>query len=103
MKIKKTKKIIRDSYNSVEDLTSKLNKKINFLYKDFNSYRGDVVRQVKSAVRKGESIIREEGKDLVRQGKATIRKGKSIIRDGEEAVNGVYNKTKTLYKDVQQD
>ena len=81
MKIKKTKKIIRDSYNSVEDLTSKLNREINFLYKDFNSSRANVVRQ----------------------GKDAARKGKAIIRDGEKTVEDVYNKTKTLYKDVEQD
>ena len=70
----KTKKIIRGSYNNVEELTSKLNRKINFLYKDLTNLGEDVVNE-----------------------------GKAIIKDGEKAVESVYNKTKTLYKDVERD
>lgn len=92
----KTKKIIRGSYNNVEELTSKLNRKINFLYKDLTNLREDVVNEGKAAVRKGKAIIKDEGRGLIRQGKA-------IIKDGEKAVEGVYNKAKTLYKDVEQD
>ena len=80
MKIKQNK-IIRDSHNSVEYITSKLRREINFYIK----------------------ILKNPLTDAVRQGKSAARKVKAIVRDGVKDVNGVYNDAITLYRDVKQD